>query len=167
MSKKNSINLKDTISLFTLAYTPVHIIKNIVAQIKSIKWIYQRAKYGVSSYDSWDFDAYLTVTIENGLKFLKDAGNSHPCWCTFEEWQMKLQYMIKLAEICNLDELEATNDSWEKYLEVSKDHSEDSEEVKKARAIWLEDSIEFDNLREKAKKKLFIELSKYSSDLWD
>lgn len=167
MSKKNNLNLKDTASLFTLAYPPKRVIKNLKAQIKSIKWIYQRAKYGISSYDSWDFDMYLTITIENGLKFLKDAGNSHPCWCTFEEWQMKLQYMIKLAEICNLDELEATNDSWEKYLEVSKEHDTDSEEVKKARAIWIEDSIEFDKLREKAKKKLFMELSKYSGDLWD
>ena len=168
MNKKDKeLNLCENANLYKLDYLPRCILRNLKGYFRKIHWARERAKYGISRYDAWDFDYYLFTVIENGIKFLKEAGNSHPCYCTYEEWQTKLQYIIKLAELCNLDSGETTMNSWERYLKISEEQGKDSEECIKARDTWLADEYAFEELKENTRKKVFKELSKYSGDLWD
>ena len=115
-SRYKELHLCDNSNLFHLDYKLRYIIKNIKCIKIRIRAAIERIRFGVSRYDSWDFDHYISVVIENGLKFLKDAGNSYPGWCSYEEWQRKLDYMIKLSELSNLYEDQVTEDSFNKYF---------------------------------------------------
>lgn len=161
------LNLCEDNNLFKCPYRKKYILKNIRSILRSIKWGYQRIRYGISRYDSWDLDSYILTILENGLKFLKDAGNSHPCWCTYEEWQNKLTYMIKLSELANRYEDEVTEQSFDKYLEVEKKFGLDSEECIKAKNEWLKDEESFEITKVNSRDKLLKEVSKYIGDLWD
>lgn len=165
--KNEELNLCKNSSLFKFPFKKRYIFKNLYDCISKLKYIPQRLKYGISQYDAWDLDSYLFTVIENGLKYLKDAGNSHPLWCTFDEWQTKLTYMIKLCEIVNLYEDEITDISFNKYLEAEEKYGIDSEECKKLKEKWMEDEKEFDELKETSSLKLLKELEKYIHDLWD
>jgi hypothetical protein len=165
--KSNELNLCNNSNLFNLPFTKRHILKNL-SYIKSrIINCYQRIRYGVSRYDAWDFNDFLYAVIENGLKYLKDAGNSYPGWCTYEEWQTKLEYMIKLSELSNRYEDEVTEKSFDKYLDTFSKYGKDSEECKKAHEEWMEDEQSFEITKYNSRHKLLKELEKYIDDLWD
>lgn len=164
---KNELKLCENEDLFKLPFRKRYILQNLKYIKREIRSIYQRSKYGISRMDSWDFDHYLFTVIENGLKYLKDAGNSYPGWCTYEEWQNKLEYIIRLSEITNLYEDEVTNKSFDNYINIEEKYGKDSEEFKKAEKIWWEDERSFDNTKYKARSKVLKELEKYINDLWD
>ena len=166
-SRYKELHLCDNSNLFHLDYKLRYIIKNIKCIKIRIRAAIERIRFGVSRYDSWDFDHYISVVIENGLKFLKDAGNSYPGWCSYEEWQRKLDYMIKLSELSNLYEDQVTEDSFNKYLKSSYLYGKDSEECKKATDEWLEDAKDFDNIKYNSRHKVLKEIEKYIDDLWD
>lgn len=167
-SKYKELNLCGNSNLFHLDYKFRYIVKNLKCIKVRIKAAIERIRFGVSRYDSWDFDHYITTVIENGLKFLKDAGNSYPSWCSsYEDWQRKLEYMIKLSELTNLYEDEVTNDSFNKYLTISYRFGKDSEECKKAANEWLEDAKDFEDIKNEARHKVLREIEKYIDDLWD
>ena len=44
--------------------------------IKRIYWFFQRAYFGFSDYDTWNFDYYLATIIIGGLKHLKQYSHS-------------------------------------------------------------------------------------------
>ena len=161
------LNLCEDNNLFRCPYRKKYILKNINSILKSIKWWYQRMRYGISRYDAWDLDSYILIVLENGLKFLKDAGNSYPGWCTYEEWQNKLAYMIKLSELANRHEDEVTKQSFDKYLEIEKKFGLDSEECIKAKNEWLKDEENFEITKMNSRDRLIKELRKYIADLWD
>lgn len=168
MSKKNKeLNLCEHEHLFHFPYTWRHPIKNLKCLKVIIISAYQRFRYGISRCDAWDFDHYLFVVMENGLKFLKDAGNSYPGWCTYEEWHKKLDYMIRLSELANLYEDDVTDNSFNKLLEAEDKYGRESEEAEKARDVWFEDIKSFDNTKYGSRKKLLKEVEKYVNDLWD
>lgn len=164
---KNKLKLCTNMALFKLPFRKKYIIKNISYIKLFIISSYQRIKYGISKQDARDFDHYLMIVIENGLKYLKDEGNSYPGWCSYEEWQNKLEYMIRLSELANLYEDEVTNISFNKYVDTEYKYGKDSEECKKARNEWLEDEKSFDNTKYISRKKILNEITKYVDDLWD
>lgn len=166
MKRSKDLNLCET-NVFSFPYLKKRIIKNLKCLKGMIISAYQRIRYGVSRQDAYDFDHYLMIVIENGLKYLKDEGNSYPGWCSYEEWQTKLDYMIKLAEIANKYEDEVTNISFNKYVDTEYKYGKDSEECKKARNEWLEDEKLFDNTKYISRKKILNEITKYIDDLWD
>lgn len=165
--KFDHLNLCDYSNLFKLDYPARRIIKNIRCFKIRIKAMVQRAKYGVSQYDAWDFNYFIMVAMENGLKFLKDAGNSYPGWTSYEDWQRKLEYIIKLCEMSNFEESQITEKSFDKYLDYLEQYGKDSKETEDARKEWLEDELEKDKLQHKARHKALKELEKYIEDLWD
>ena len=165
-SKDKELNLRSA-NLLQFPFKKKYIFKNLLDLFTKLKYIPQRIKYGVSRYNAWDLDRYIFVVLENGLKYLKDSGNSYPSWCTFEEWQNKLTYMIKLCEISNLYEDEVTEKSFDRYIEAKQKYGIDSKECKNLKDKWLEDEIEFDKLKKNSRLKLLKELEKYSYDLWD
>lgn len=165
---KNELKLCKHEHLFSFPYTWRHPIKNIRCLKNIFISIFQRMRYGISRQDSWDLDHYICVVLENGLKYLKDEGNSYPGWCTYEEWQNKLSYMIKLGELSNYDYIGSERDkSFDKYIEYSSKFGEDAEETKKAKDKWAQDVYEQENLKYGSRKKLLKEVTKYIDDLWD
>lgn len=166
-SKSKELKLCEHEHLFRFPYTWRHPIENLKCIPTMIVRAYQRFRYGISRYDAWDLDSFLFVVLENGLKYLKDAGNSYPGWCTYEEWHHKLDYMIKLSEISNLFEDEVTEKSFDKMIKIESEYGRDSEQGKKARDKWFEDVKSFDDSKHGSKKKLLKELEKYVNDLWD
>lgn len=161
------LNLCKNNNLFSLDYPIKRIISNIKCIRIRVKAIIERAKYGISEYDSWDFDHYLMAVIENGVKFLRDAGNSYPGWCSYEDWQRKLVYIIKLSELANLSESELTLESFNKYENSVKKYGKHSEESKKAKDEWIKDEESLDELKATSRRKVLKEIEKYIDDLWD
>lgn len=165
---KNELNLCENEHLFSFPYTWRHPIKNIRCLKNIFISIFQRTRYGISRQDAWDLDHYLCVVLENGLKYLKDAGNSYPGWCTYEEWQNKLSYMIKLGELFNYNYEGSERDkSFDKYVEYSEKYGEEAEETIKAKDDWIKDVYEQENLKYSSRRKLLNEVTKYIDDLWD
>lgn len=162
-----SLDLYKSDNLFSPVYPKRRIFSNIKCYFKNLKYWIQRGRYGVSELDSWDLDSYLLTVIENGLILLKDAGNSHPMWCTYEEWQNKLSEMIKLSHEAHTDTYEYTLDAWDDYIDAQAKYGDDSEECKKYRDIWLEQEQKYDKLKADSTHKLLRELDKYFYDLWD
>jgi hypothetical protein len=167
MKRSKDLNLCESAKVFSFPYLKKHIIKNLMCIKGMIIDTYQRIRYGVSRQDAHDFDHYLMVVIENGLKYLKDEGHSYPGWCSYEDWHTKLDYMIKLAEIANRYEDEVTEKSFDKYLQYYDKYGKDSERTEKAKSDWLTDELESDTLKYNARVKLLQELKKYIHDLWD
>lgn len=168
MNKRyKDLNLNETANLCKSDYSFIHVLSNLKSIRQKIIRILERARFGVSRYDSWDLDSYLLRVIENGLKLLKDAGNSHPCWCTFEEWQNKLDNMIQLAEVATTDSFDETLDAFDEMLDTEAKYGHDSEEAKQARKKWLQEEEKADNLISNSTTELLTELNKYFFDLWD
>ena len=167
MKKSKELNLCENERLYKFPFAKRHIIKNLRCIKGIVVSAYQRMRYGVSRQDSWDFDSYVLTVIENGLKYLKDAGNSYPGWCTYEEWQNKLTYMIKLSELSNRYEDEVTDKSFDKYLKMEEKYGKTSVECDKAKNEWLQDYESFEITKRNSRRKLLKELEKYIDDLWD
>ena len=70
-----NINAFNDIKRLWVLKRPIQLIKKLKNGIKTSK---QRSKYGISKSDSYDFGTYLNYIVENGLKFLKNEGNSYP-----------------------------------------------------------------------------------------
>lgn len=165
---KNELNLCENENLFRFPFRKRFIIKNLKYIKRLVVSIYQRIKYGISRQDAWDFDYYLVTVIENGLKYLKEEGNSYPGWCSYEEWQTKLSYMIKLGELSNYDYEGSERDkSFDKYIKCSEEFGEEAEETIKAKDDWIKDVYEQENLKYSSRRKLLNEVTKYIDDLWD
>lgn len=75
-----------------LSYKP-RLLARIKWWFRRYKYIKERAKKGWSSYDVWDFDAYLATVIGGGLEFLAHSHMSHPYYITPKEWAERLQYI--------------------------------------------------------------------------
>lgn len=165
--KNNNLNLCNYANLFKLDFPLKRVILNIKCIKIRIKAMFERARYGISRYDAWDLNNHIMIILENGLKFLKEAGNSYPGWTSYEDWQRKLEYMAKLSELSNFDESTITDESFDKYLEYCSIYGEDSKESNDARLEWLKDEDEKYKLQYKARHKALKELDKYIEDLWD
>ncbi len=167
--KKDKYNRNDNFSLFHKRFPLKHIwgIKeNILCIVDDIKVLRQRAKYGISKRDTWDFNSYLLTIIENALKVLEQDRVGYPLFCTDEEWQVKLQYMRKLSEISNMENDYAL-ELFDKYMNLGFEFGEDDERVKKAKNEWLEEERAFDRTVNSARYKLLKEITKYIDELWD
>lgn len=53
-------------------------LPNIRQFFRNIKYASQRIKYGVSSYDTWNFDNYLATVMYFGLIHLAENTHGHP-----------------------------------------------------------------------------------------
>ena len=160
---KNTNAFNDIKKLWVLK-RPIQLIKKLKNGIKTSK---QRSKYGISKSDSYDFGIYLNYIVENGLKFLKNEGNSYPIECSYEEWHSKLNHMIKLCEFINSDDYEATKDVYQDFLTKKDKFGKESEITEKARRVWLDEENCLAKRKSEACKELYNEIGKYIYELWD
>lgn len=82
-------------NLFKIGYSPWRYLGNWWHNIKrffrTFKFIYQRAKYGYSDYDLYDFDLFLEEILLRALGELEAKG-SYPCtYNSAEEWSAELE----------------------------------------------------------------------------
>lgn len=70
---------------------------NISYQLRKVKWMYQRIKYGFSDRDLWSFDYYLSKVISRGLRQL--AVQAHGCPPEFYDKKKKGDECIKWRQL--------------------------------------------------------------------
>lgn len=83
---------------------------------KCRKYIKERARNGWSSYDVWDFDAYLANIIGGALEFLAHNNMSHPYDFTEEEWKEKL---LTISECFKQYNAEPSHPAYEAYQKAT------------------------------------------------
>lgn len=136
----------------------------------------ERIKYGVSTVDTWGFDAYLLAVFANGLQKLAAELHGWPAgeeWPTFEGWQEAIQKASDDAYWCliTFEELEtaAYSEAYPQKLEdfASMEDYLSAEANPEANAKWLAEREKLNAEREMRKDRLFAFISKNLWALWD
>lgn len=140
--------------------------KNLGILVDNIKCGYQRAKYGISRRDCWDFNDYLFVICENAFKVLDKDHMGTPLHSTHEEWDNWLRYMRRLSELANMED-DLTTELFIKYTELEKMFGKDDELVKAARKYWLDMENTYYETCVEAQDKLLQGIMEHKDDLWD
>lgn len=92
--------------VYRLFFTTTRLISpyNIKNQIK---WFYQRRTKGFSDNETWDLYHNVCCYILPRLKHLRDNVHGHPMeFKDIEEWQSKIDTMIKSFEIVKDDDID-------------------------------------------------------------
>lgn len=129
----------------------------------SRKFTKERAKWGWSRYDVWDFDTYLATVISGALIHLAKCHMSHPADISEEEWSERLLYIAScFRQYCDDPECESYH-KWEEAVALGTD----SETLQKLSKAWHQE--ETDNYHNKMKrlKEGFDLLYEVYPDLWD
>lgn len=139
-----------------------------------IKRFIQRGKKGYSDYDTFDISYWFIQVIIPMLKQLKETKHGYPCHMTMEEWDSKLDKMIKCfiemsEDGCSMkneyqDEL-FDNINWNEFVENI--NKEETKEHKELREKWRNREEEIWDYREKMKKEAFDLFSECFWNLWD
>lgn len=150
-----------------LDYKP-RLLARIKWWFKRRKYIKERAKNGWSSYDAWDFDAYLAMVISSVLEFLAQNHMSRPYELDSEEWSEKLQYIANCFKQYN-EEKECP--AYQKYHEaIEREKSDGCVTLKipdDLYAAWREEEMRNYNEKMKRLKEGFDLLFEVYPNLWD
>lgn len=128
------------------------------------KYCYQRLKYGVCEYDSFDTYYYFQTVLENGLKMLNNGRWGHPYGMTDEEWDSYLKGLIKKLEFVNSEECDGPYTIYEKAIEK---YGYGSEEARKVSKEWLDYSLKFEEKQHEEMMFVLDELKEHWENLWD
>jgi hypothetical protein len=133
------------------------------------KYVWQRAHWGFSEYDVWDFDSYLAHIIGSSLKYLAHHNMSHPYYFSEEDWKAKLLY---IAECFRQYNIEPPHPAYEAYQEATERiKNEDGgitvtapEELLQA---WRDEDMRNHKNKMKKLKEGFDLLYQIYPELWD
>jgi hypothetical protein len=142
---------------------------------KRIKWWFRRAKYarqrarwGFSEYDVWDFDAYLADLLRDMFAYWAKHRNSHPYELSAEDWQ---QTLINISECFAQYNRELPTPAYDRFhAAVSREKIdggitiEYSDELLQA---WREEELKNHEYKMTKLKEGFDLLYKYYPNLWD
>ena len=93
-------------------YRIINFIKRIP---KETKWFFQRGKRGWADIDVICMDYWFFRTVIPMLKRLKDTKHGYPVDMTEEEWDEKLNKMIRCFEEANEDTCSIKNEYDEEF----------------------------------------------------
>lgn len=142
-----------------------------------VKWFFKRRKYvrerarqGWSSYDVWDFDAYLAQLIGGAMEFLAQNNMSRPWEYTDDEWKEKLLHISECFKQYNIEAPTPAYDAWRASV-----HREESENGcvtvsggdPGLSRLWKEEELRNYNEKMKKLKEGFDLLYEVYSNLWD
>lgn len=133
------------------------------------KYIRQRARWGFSEYDVWDFDVYHAELVSNALSYLADHNISHPYDITDEDWKILLEKIAKCFKQWNED---SPQPAYEAYCAaVKRTENEDGgitvEAPEELLEAWREEEKRNYENKLKKLKEGFDLLFKYYPNLWD
>jgi hypothetical protein len=152
-----------------------HAIENDEA--KSTEMLAERARFCVSTVDTWGFDSYLLAVLTNGLQKLADEAHGWPAgpeWPTFEGWCDALKAASDDAYwlLVTVDELE--NEAYSKAYPQEPEDFKSIEDYLSAEAVspqavleWKKENREINAEREIRKERLFSFVKENLWALWD
>ena len=150
-------------------YRIINFIKRIP---KEIKWFFQRGKRGWADIDVICMDYWFFRTVIPMLKKLKDTKHGYPVDMTEEEWDEKLNKMIRCFEEANEDTCSIKNEYdeefgtfWDKVIDNPKTNN--SIEYLEISDKWRKRNDEIYDYRNKMKNEAFKLFSEYFWSLWD
>lgn len=138
-------------------YRIINFIKRIP---KEIKWFFQRGKRGWADIDVICMDYWFFRTVIPMLKRLKDTKHGYPVDMTEEEWDEKLNKMIRCFEEANEDTCSIKNE-YDKLEEIINNPELNTLDK------WIKRNDEIWDYRNKMKKEGFELFSEYFWSLWD
>lgn len=143
-------------------YKIINFIKRIP---KEIKWFFQRGKRGWADIDVICMDYWFFRTVIPMLKRLKDTKHGYPVDMTEEEWDEKLNKMIRCFEEANEDTCSIKNeydgDIYEFYEKIINNPELNTLDK------WIKRNYEIYDYRNKMKNEAFKLFSEYFWSLWD
>ena len=143
---------------------------------KRIKWWFRRAKYvrqracwGFSEYDVWDFEAYHAELVAAMMRYWAKHNNSHHPEMTEEEWKAIMNKIAECFEFWNKD---LPTPAYNKYrMAVKRIKNEDGsvtvEVPDELVQAWRDEEWANYNLKMKKLKDGFDLLFEYYPHLWD
>jgi hypothetical protein len=136
---------------------------------RRIKYVWQRAHWGFSEYDVWDFEAYHAELVAAMMRYWANHCHSHPPEITGEEWKATMDKIAECFEFWNTD---LPTPAYEAYrAAVKRIENEDGsvtveapDELLKA---WREEEWANYNLKMNKLRKGFDLLYKHYPNFWD
>lgn len=133
------------------------------------KYARQRARWGFSEYDVWDFHSYHAELVSAMLTYWADKTNSHPCDVNEKDWQNLLR---KIASCFKQWNEELPTPAYDAYRAAAKriKNEDDSitvevpDELLKA---WHKEEWENYEIKRNKLKEGFELLYKFYPNLWD
>ena len=151
-----------------LDYKP-RLLARIKWWFKRRGYIKERARKGWSSYDVWDFDAYLAMVIGGALGSLAENHMSHHPDMTPEEWSEKLKYISNCFKQYNEDPPCPAYKAYHSAVEriENKDGSISVSAPDELLLAWREEEMRNYNEKMKRLKEGFDLLYEVYPNLWD
>lgn len=143
---------------------------------KRIKWWFRRAKYarqrarwGFSEYDTWDFEAYHAELVSSMMRYWAKHNNSYHPEMTEEEWKAILNKIAECFEFWNADLPTPAYDVYRAAVKRIKneDGSVTVEAPDGLLQAWRDEEWANHELKMKKLKEGFDLLYKYYPHLWD
>ena len=133
------------------------------------KYARQRARWGFSEYDVWDFKAYHAALVAAMMRYWANHCHSYPPEITGEEWQAIMNKIAECFEFWNID---LRSPAYEAYrAAVRRIENEDGSVTVEAPdelfRAWRDEEWANHELRMKKLKEGFDLLYKYYPHLWD
>lgn len=159
---KVNYNKRNNVFTYCYYYKWWNIFKNITNFFRTLKFAWQRARYGFSSYDIWDFDDWFTRTIPAALRALKDNGCGYPMLEGFDQmtdeqcveaWHNILDDIIESIEFSQKE----FYDEYPEFLKTPLKYCE----------AWREVQDKFTMEQRKKLKHGMDLLYQYMPNLWD
>lgn len=133
------------------------------------KYVRQRAKWGFSEYDVWDFEAYHAELVATMMRYWAEHNNSYPLEMTGEEWRAILNKIADCFEFWNKDLPTPAYDAYRAAVKRMKneDGSVTVEAPDDLFRAWRDEETANYELKLKKLKEGFDLLYKYYPHLWD
>lgn len=141
-----------------------------------IKWLFRRAKYvrqrarwGFSEYDVWDFNIYLAELISAMMRYWAKHNHSYHPEMTNEEWRATLNKIAEYFEFWNKDLPTPAYDTYRAAVKRIKneDGSVTVEAPDDLRKAWYAEEQANYELKKQKLKEGFDLLYEYYPHLWD
>ena len=133
------------------------------------KYARQRARWGFSEYDVWDFEAYHAELVAAMMRYWAKHNNSHHPEMTNEEWQAIMNKIAECFEFWNKD---LPTPAYNKYrMAVRRIKNEDGsvtvEVPDELVQAWRDEEWANYELKRQKLKEGFDLLFEYYPHLWD
>lgn len=164
--------MKNNMSILNLYAKPgykMSLWKRVKWWFRRAKYVWQRAHWGFSEYDVWEFEAYHAELVAAMMRYWAKHNNSYHSEMTEEEWKATLN---KIAECFEFWKKELPTPAYNKYrMAVRRIKNEDGsitvEVPDELVQAWREEEWANFELKEKKLKEGFDLLFKYYPHLWD
>ena len=158
-----------TLNLYAKPKYKMRLFARIKWWFRRAKYARQRARWGYSEYDLWDFESYHADIVSKSMFYLAEHSHSYHPEMTSEEWQATLQKIGECFAFWNKDLPTPAYDAYCKAVKRTrnKDGSITIEVSDELFEAWRKEEWDNYELKRKKLKEGFDLLYEYYPHLWD